>query len=154
MMSRGVKAANKLRALVADHRGKPVVRAKRIGGGARAGLLSQAEIHSAHDLALFIEILQRHFHAAVHHHPAVELYALFLIQIPGIPYGRDRRIQVAAYFVMNFRSIGNFNDFKFGLLQSPIGNAVLVRADRRNLVRSTPIGGNADFHCFLPGAFC
>src|SRR5450759_4835927 len=58
------------RSLVADHRPQPFVFTKRVRRRARASFLPQPEVHAANDLALFIEIFERRFHAAVEQHPA------------------------------------------------------------------------------------
>ena len=69
----GTEAADQQRSLVADHGREPVVFVERVGGGAGAGFLSEAEIDSADDFALLVEIFERDLHVAVEQHVAVDL---------------------------------------------------------------------------------
>src|SRR5882724_804367 len=124
-----VKAADKLRALVADHGRKPVVGAKRVSGSAGAGFLPQAKIDAAHNLALLVKIFQRHFHAAVHHHPAVDFQVLLLGEIFRFANRRHRRVEFALDLIMYLGAVGDFADLKFRLFQTPVWNAVPVDTD-------------------------
>src|SRR4051794_26310789 len=75
------KSFNEQRSLVADHRAEPLLLAQRHRRRARARFLSEAEIHTANDLALLVEILERRLHAAVEQHPAVERDVLLATEV-------------------------------------------------------------------------
>ena len=89
MMSRGEKPRTSSEPWLRIIGPEPFVGFQRVGRGARTCFLAQAEVHSAYDLALLVEILQRSFHLAIEQHPAIDLDALLLAEIFRIADRRD-----------------------------------------------------------------
>ena len=77
----GLKSADQKRTLIADHRPNPVSLAQRIGRGAGAAFLAETEIHTTHYLLLLEKILERLLHLAIEQHVAIDLDALFFVQV-------------------------------------------------------------------------
>src|ERR1700685_2816959 len=120
----GGETAHEQRALVADHGREPVVFIERIGGGAGAGFLAKAEINSADDLALLVEVLERALHFAVEQHEAVDLDALILVEILRVADRWDGRLEICAVFVF-FYSLA---DGEIGMLEAQVGDGVGAEA--------------------------
>ena len=121
-----MKSPQQQGSLIADHGSEPVVFSQRVGGSARARLLPQAKINSAHHLGLFVKDFQLLLHLAIEQHPAVQLDALFFAEIFRIADRRRRRVQIAANFVAYFSVFDHFDGFKIRTLQSPIRDAVRI----------------------------
>src|SRR3954471_21784182 len=101
------KAADQKRALVADHRREPIIFSESICRGARTRFLSESEINAADYFALLVKILERLLHPAVEHHPAINFYALLLIEVLGIADRRRGRVQITGNLIATFITFAN-----------------------------------------------
>ena len=131
------EASHQHRPLVANHRAKPVVGSKCVGRGARAALLAQSEIDAADNLALLVEVLQGHFHAAVEQHPAVDCDALFTREVFRLANRRRRSAQVALDAVLQIRAFPRHQNAELWTLEAIVRNVV---AAQRGLCSAIPPG--------------
>ena len=131
----GGEAADQQRSLVADHGREPVIFIERVSRGAGAGFLAEAEINSADDLALLVEIFERDLHFAVEQHVAVDLDALLFVEILRVADRRDWGVEVAVDFVADvlgavFIFLYRLVDREVGMLEARVGDGVGAEVGR------------------------
>src|ERR1043166_1164767 len=107
-----------------DQRREPVILIERVCRCARTGLLAKAEINSAYNFALFVEVLKRLFHLAVEHHPSINVDALLLAQIFGVADGRGGPTKVARPFVATLVAFTSLADGEARLFKTIIRNRI------------------------------
>ena len=95
-----------------------------VGRGTRAGLLAESEVHAADNLALLVEILERGLHLAIEQHPAVDLDALFPVEIFRFANGRDRSAEVAADLIADRVAFANLANAEDRFFQAVVGDGV------------------------------
>lgn len=126
----GREAAHQHGSLVADHGAKPVLFAKRIGRGAGTGLLPEAEVDTAHDLPLLVEILQRRFHGAVQQHETIDLDGLLAREVSRFANRGRGRGEVAGDFVVEFAISRDLANLEIRVLSTIVRDAVTAQRIR------------------------
>src|SRR5215475_8046228 len=119
-----LEATDEKRALIADHGRDPIVFTQGIGGSAGTGLLPQAEVHTADDFALLIEVLESLFHLAIEYHPAIDLDALLFAEVLRVTDGRGGSAKVTRDFITTLVALANLADNETRLLKPEIGNRI------------------------------
>src|SRR5271169_2499787 len=93
-----------------------------------------SEINAADNFTLFVKVLQRHFHAPVLQHPAMNGDALPAREVPRGADRRWRRAQVALDAVLQARAFTRQEDAKLGMLEAVVGNVVAAQRGRGKIV--------------------
>src|ERR1022692_1717588 len=97
---------------------------KSVGRRTGAGLLSEAEVNSAHHFALLVQVLQRGLHLPIQKHPSIDLDASFPVEVLRLPNGWDGCAKVTGYFVANFASLADLTNAEAGLFQPIVEDGV------------------------------
>ena len=97
---------------------------KSISGGAGAGFLAEAKVNAADYFPLLVEIFQRGLHLAVEQHPAVDLEALFPVEIFRFADGWDRSGEITLDFVANFAALVDLADCEAWFFETVVGDGV------------------------------
>src|SRR5437660_1498651 len=97
-----------------------------VGGSTGAGFLAESKVNATNHLALFVQNFECGLHLAIEEHPAIDLDALFPVEIFRFADRWDARGEIAFNPVTYLITFPDLTDGETGFFQAVIENSVLA----------------------------